>query len=55
MIELIGKIVEVGTVEALYTGRLVEIGENEVHIESESGWVVVPIDRIAFIREKEEE
>ena len=52
MIELIGKIVEVGTVETLYYGKLIEINENEVHLETESGWLVVPLDRVAFVRER---
>lgn len=55
MIDLIGKIVEIGTVETTYRGRLVEINEEEVHLESDTGWVVVPVDRVAFIREPEEE
>jgi len=53
VIDLIGKIVEVGTVETLYIGKLIEINENEVHLETESGWLVVPVDRVAFVREKE--
>lgn len=53
MTDLIGKIVEVGTVETLYTGKLIEINENEVHLETDSGWLVIPIERIAFVREKE--
>lgn len=52
MIDLIGKLVEVGSVDIVYTGRLVEINEKEVHLESESGWIVVPVDRIAYVREK---
>jgi len=52
MIELIGKIVEVETREITYTGKLIEVGEDEVFLESESGWITVTIDRIAFIREK---
>lgn len=55
MIDLIGTIVEVGTGEALYVGKLVEVNEFELHLESESGWVVVPIERIAFVRAKEQE
>lgn len=55
MVDLIGKIVEISTVEMLYTGRLVEVNENEAYLESESGWITVPIDRIAFIREKKED
>ena len=53
MFNLIGKIVEVGTVETVYFGKLVEINENEVHLETESGWLVIPVDRIAFLREKD--
>jgi hypothetical protein len=54
MIELVGKTVEVGTVETVYTGKLIEMNDEEVHLESESGWIVVPIDRVAYIREKED-
>jgi len=55
MIDLIGKIVEVGTAETLYVGKLVEINENEIHLETESGWLVVPVDRVAYVREREED
>ena len=55
MIDLIGTIVEVGTGEALYVGKLVEVNEYEIHLEAESGWVVVPIERIAFVRPKNDE
>lgn len=55
MLELIGKIVEVGTVEATYAGVLIEVNEYEVHLETESGWIVIPNDRVAYIREKEED
>jgi len=51
VIDLIGKIVEVGTAETLYTGKLIEINDNEVHLEAVSGWLVIPIDRVAFVRE----
>jgi ribosome maturation factor RimP len=54
VIELIGKIVEVGTAETIYTGKLVEVNEEDVYLEAEAGWVVVPVEKIAFIREKEE-
>ena len=53
MQDLVGKIVEVGTVETLYYGKLVEINEDEVHLETESGWLVIPIERVAFVREKD--
>lgn len=55
MMDLVGKIVEVGTAETSYIGKLIEVNENEAHLESEYGWMVVPIDRIAYIREKIEE
>ncbi len=55
MIELINTVVEVGTVETVYEGRLVEVNENEVYLEGESGWIVIPIERVAYIRAKEEE
>ncbi len=55
MVDLVGTVVEVGTVEAVYQGTLVEINEYEVHLESESGWVVIPMDRIAYVRKKKED
>ena len=53
MHELIGKIVVVEANEISYTGKLVEIGEEEVHLESESGWIVIPVDSVSSIRKKE--
>ena len=53
MTDLIGKVVEVGTVETLYYGTLIEVNENEVHLQTDAGWLVVPLDRVAFVREKE--
>ncbi len=55
MIDLIGKIVTVEATDRItYTGKLVEIGEEEVHLESEMGWIVIPVERIATIKEKED-
>jgi hypothetical protein len=54
MIDLIGKIVEIETVDMTYAGKLIEVGEDEVHIEAATGWVIVPLDKIAFIREKKD-
>jgi hypothetical protein len=54
MNDLIGTIVEVGTAETIYEGKLVEVNELEIHLESESGWIVIPIDKVAFVRAKEE-
>ncbi len=53
MIDLVGKIVDVETPDIIYTGKLIEISELEVYLESESGWIVIPVDRIVLIREKE--
>ncbi len=54
MIELVGKIVEVGTVETVYIGRLIEVNDEEVHLETEAGWIVVPVERVMYIRENED-
>jgi hypothetical protein len=51
--DLIGKIVIVETPETTYSGKLVEMSEEEVHLESEVGWIVIPVERIASMREKE--
>ena len=50
---LIGKNVIVETLETMYTGKLIEIGEEEVHLESEMGWIVVPVEKITSIRERD--
>lgn len=55
MMELVGRVVEVGTAELLYTGRLSWISESDAWLESETGWVCVPLENIVFIREKGEE
>ena len=44
----------VETDEMLYEGKLVEIGEDEVHLESELGWIVIPMKRVTSIRGKED-
>ncbi len=51
MRELIGKNVIVETAETIYTGRLVEVDETEVHLDSEMGWIVVPLERVTNVRE----
>lgn len=55
MLDLIGKIVEISTIETIYAGKLVEINENEAYLEMESGWVVIPVERILSINEKDRE
>ncbi len=52
MIDLIGKNVEIDTVDIIYTGKLIEIGEDEVYVESATGCVIIPCEKIACIREK---
>lgn len=52
MTELIGKEVEVMANGILYRGVLVEIGETDVYLEAEAGWIVIPVDQVALIREK---
>ena len=51
MQELIDKEVEVTTVETIYRGVLIEISETEVNIRSETGWLVIPLDRVVDIKE----
>ena len=53
MQDLIGRIVEVGTVETVYFGTLVEINDNEVYLQTDAGWLVIPVDRVAYVREKD--
>ncbi len=50
MQELIGKDVEVHTADIVYRGILVEIGESEVHLQSETGWITIPVDRVVEIK-----
>ncbi|NOZ26113.1 MAG: hypothetical protein GXO94_08520 [Nitrospirae bacterium] len=51
MMELIGKKVVVEANGIIYRGRLVEIGETEVHLETELGWVTLQTDHVIDIRE----
>lgn len=49
---LIGKIVIVEAEDGItYTGKLIEVGEEEVYLEGEMGWLTIPVERIADIRE----
>lgn len=54
MLDLVGKIVDVKTPDMTYSGKLIEVGEYEVHLETESGWIVILVDRITDITEKED-
>lgn len=50
MIDLIGKEVEVDANGITYRGILVEVGDTEVHLESELGWIVILTENIVDIR-----
>jgi hypothetical protein len=54
MHNLIGKTVVVETFETTYTGTLIEIGDQDVHLQTDMGWIVIPVERITDIQEKEE-
>lgn len=54
MNDLTGKMVEVGSGDIVYTGRLVEMGEDEIYLQSDTtGWIVIPTDSVVYIREIE--
>ncbi len=48
--ELIGKEVEVNTVEIMYRGILIEVGESEIQLQSESGCIIVPVEKVIDIK-----
>lgn len=52
MIELLGKEVEVIANNITYIGKLVEVSETEVYLQAESGWVVIPVEKVGTIKEK---
>ncbi len=50
--DLMGKYVTVTTTETTYSGKLIEVGDEEVHLESEIGWIVIPVSKVTNITEK---
>jgi len=50
--ELVGKEVEVIALDIVYCGVLIEVNDREVHLQSERGWIVIPIDRVVDIKGK---
>jgi len=54
MHDLIGRKVEVTTGEIIYRGVLIEIADEELHLQSEYGWISVPIEKVADVRAVEE-
>ena len=53
MQHLIRKEVEVITFETIYRGILIEVGEAEIHLQGENGWITVPTFKVLDIREVE--
>ena len=53
MQHLTGKEVIVHTIETTYKGRLVELSEKELYLQAEDGWIVIPVEKIADIKEAE--
>ena len=53
MENLIGREVEVIANFITYTGKLVEISETEVHLETEGGWIVIPVEQVVSVRERD--
>lgn len=53
MQELIGKEVEVRSADMTYKGVLVEIGEKEIYLITDNGWIVLPVEVVAEIKAAE--
>ncbi len=54
MIEaLTGKEVVVTANGITYRGILIEVGETEVYLQSETGWIAIPTENVVDIREAE--
>ena len=50
MHKLIGKEVEVVTGDITYRGILIETGENEIQLQTQFGWISVPIEKIVNVK-----
>jgi hypothetical protein len=50
MIELMGKEVEVVTGDLIYRGVLMEVTETEISLQSVSGWITIPMERVLDVR-----
>ncbi len=53
LIDLIGKEVEVMASGMLYRGRLIEVSETEVFLQSELGWIQLQVENVTEIRPKD--
>jgi hypothetical protein len=49
MYEMIGKLVEVIADDVVYRGKLIEVNENVVHLQAETGWLVISTEKIMKI------
>ena len=47
---LVGQEVEVTADGMVYRGRLVEMGEEDLHLESPGGWTTIRVDRVSSVR-----
>lgn len=52
--QLVGNNVEVMADGMVYHGRLIEIGETDLHLETEGGWLTIPIERVSSVELAEE-
>ncbi len=50
MQELIGKEGEVFANDIIYRGVLVECGETDVHLQAETGYIIIPMDSVLEIK-----
>ncbi len=48
--ELMNKEVEVKTADIIYRGILADVGETELALSSDSGWITVPMDNILYVK-----
>jgi len=53
MQHLTGREVVVLTSETTYRGKFIELSENELYLQAEDGWIVIPVEKIAEIKEAE--
>ncbi len=46
VLKLIGKDIEVIANGIIYRGRLIEVTETEVSLQTEGGWITIPMDKV---------
>ena len=47
---LVGREVEIVAEGMVYHGRLVEMGEEDIYLESASGWTTIRVERVSSVR-----